>query len=89
MENKSKIYYDCNQTSRRNDCLSEGPLLDLSRKRSFVLISVPPEAYFDSSLKKKVKLSLCLTNYALHHEDVRGGSGCIDPHFRDLGTSWS
>jgi hypothetical protein len=32
-------------------------------------------------------LSLCLTNYALRHEDV-WGSGCIDPHFLDLGTSW-
>jgi hypothetical protein len=28
----------------------------------------------------KVKLSLCLTNWALHHEGV-WGSGCIDPHF--------
>jgi hypothetical protein len=35
----------------------------------------------------KVKLSLCLTNLALRHEDV-WGSGCIDPHFLDLGTSW-
>jgi hypothetical protein len=36
---------------------------------------------------KKVKLSLCLTDYALRHEDV-WGSGCIDPRFLDLGTSW-
>jgi hypothetical protein len=36
----------------------------------------------------KVKLSLCLTNYALRHEDV-WGSGCIDPRFLELGTSWS
>jgi hypothetical protein len=35
----------------------------------------------------KVKLSLCLTNWALRHEGV-WGSGCIDPHFLDLGTSW-
>jgi hypothetical protein len=35
---------------------------------------------------KKVNLSLCLTNLALHHEDV-WGSGCIDPYFLDLGTS--
>jgi hypothetical protein len=35
----------------------------------------------------KVKLSLCLTNQALHHEDVQG-SGCRDPRFPDLGTSW-
>jgi hypothetical protein len=34
----------------------------------------------------KVKLSLCLTNYALRHEGV-WGSGCIRPHI-DLGTSW-
>jgi hypothetical protein len=35
---------------------------------------------------KKVKLSLCLANQALRHEDV-SGSGCIDPHSLDLGTS--
>jgi hypothetical protein len=34
-----------------------------------------------------VKLSLCLTNWALRHEDV-WGSGCIDPHFLDLDTIW-
>jgi hypothetical protein len=39
------------------------------------------------TLAVKVKLSLCLTNLALRHEGV-WGSGCIDPHFRDLGTSW-
>jgi hypothetical protein len=32
-----------------------------------------------------VKLSQCLTNYALHHEGL-WGSGCVDPHFLDLGT---
>jgi hypothetical protein len=36
---------------------------------------------------KKFKLSLCLTNYALRHEDL-WGSGCINPYFLDLGTSW-
>jgi hypothetical protein len=36
---------------------------------------------------KKVKLSLCLTNYALCHEGI-WGSGCIDAHFHDLGTTW-
>jgi hypothetical protein len=35
-----------------------------------------------------VKLSLCLTNWALRHEDICG-SGCIDPNFLDLGISWS
>jgi hypothetical protein len=35
----------------------------------------------------KVKLSLCLTNQPLRHEGV-WGSGCIDPCFLDLGTSW-
>jgi hypothetical protein len=38
-------------------------------------------------ITEKVKLSLCLTNQALRHEDV-WRSGCIDPHFLDLGTSW-
>jgi hypothetical protein len=33
------------------------------------------------------KLSLCLTNQALRHEGV-WGSGYIDPHLLDLGTSW-
>jgi hypothetical protein len=32
------------------------------------------------------RFSLCLTNYALRHEDV-WGSGCMDPHILDLGTS--
>jgi hypothetical protein len=32
-------------------------------------------------------LSLCLTDWALCHEGV-WGSGCIDPYFLDLGTSW-
>jgi hypothetical protein len=36
---------------------------------------------------EKVKLSLCLTNEALRHEDI-WGSECIDPCFLDFGTSW-
>jgi hypothetical protein len=36
---------------------------------------------------KKVKLFLCLINYALRHEGV-WGSECIDTHFLDLGISW-
>jgi hypothetical protein len=35
----------------------------------------------------KVKLPLCLANQALSNEGV-WGSGYIDPHFLDLGTSW-
>jgi hypothetical protein len=34
----------------------------------------------------KVKLPLCLTNWAQCHEDQR--SGCIDPCILDLYTSW-
>jgi hypothetical protein len=34
-----------------------------------------------------VKLSMCLTNQALCHEGI-WGSGCIDPHILDPGTSW-
>lgn len=30
---------------------------------------------------------LCLTNETLRHEDV-GGSGCVDPHSVELGSSW-
>jgi hypothetical protein len=37
---------------------------------------------------RKVKLPLCLTNKALRHGGV-WGSGCIDPYFLDLGTSYS
>jgi hypothetical protein len=33
----------------------------------------------------KVKLSLCLIK---HYAMKAHGSGCIDPHFLDLGTSW-
>jgi hypothetical protein len=36
-----------------------------------------------SKLHKNVKMSPCLTNYALRHEGL-----CIDPRFLDLGTSW-
>jgi hypothetical protein len=35
----------------------------------------------------KVKLSLCLTNQALHHEG-EWGSACMDPRILDLDTSW-
>jgi hypothetical protein len=34
-----------------------------------------------------VKLFVCLTNYALRHENV-WVSGCIDSRFLDIGTSW-
>jgi hypothetical protein len=39
-----------------------------------------PKSRSSSPSKKKVKLSLCLTNYALRHEGV-WGSGCVDQHF--------
>jgi hypothetical protein len=35
----------------------------------------------------KVKMYLYVTNLALRHEGV-WGSGYIDPHFLDFGTSW-
>jgi hypothetical protein len=44
-------------------------------------------SYMSLVTVKKVKLLLWLTNYALRHEGV-WGSGCIDPHSLDLGTSW-
>jgi hypothetical protein len=40
---------------------------------------------------EKANLSLCLTNYALRHEDV-WGSGCIEPGFFTpaiVGGEWS
>jgi hypothetical protein len=36
---------------------------------------------------KKVKLPLCISNWALCREDVWGG-GYIDPHILDRGISW-
>jgi hypothetical protein len=36
--------------------------------------------------KVKLKLSLCLTKH--YTFKTYGGSGCIDPRFLDLGTSW-
>jgi hypothetical protein len=36
---------------------------------------------------KKIKLSLCLTNWTLRQEDV-WGTGCIDPRILALGTCW-
>jgi hypothetical protein len=39
------------------------------------------------TISKKIKLSLCLTNWALSHECL-WGSVCIDPHFLDLDTRW-
>jgi hypothetical protein len=36
---------------------------------------------------KKVNFPLFLINQALRHEGV-WGSGCMDPHFFDLDTSW-
>jgi hypothetical protein len=45
-----------------------------------------PENYaFPGRLSIKVKLPLCLTDYALRHEGV-WGSGCIDPRLLDLGN---
>jgi hypothetical protein len=59
--------------------------LDLARWK-FVVSSTPrPQVKITG--KGKIKMSLCITNEALRHEDV-WGSGCIDPHFLDLGTSW-
>jgi hypothetical protein len=41
----------------------------------------------DGGSDLQVKLSLCLIDKALRHEDV-WGTGCIDPGILDLGTSW-
>jgi hypothetical protein len=46
-----------------------------------------PTAHVTAMILKTGKLSLCLANFALRHEDV-WGTGCIDLHFLDLGTSW-
>jgi hypothetical protein len=37
--------------------------------------------------RKKIKLSLYLSNQALRHKGL-WGSGCTETHFLDLGTSW-
>jgi hypothetical protein len=54
---------------------------------TFLLLWISLNSDVAKVKKKKVKLSLCLTNSALRHEDL-WGSGCIDPHFLDLNTSW-
>jgi hypothetical protein len=39
--------------------------------------------------KVKVKLSLCLINWAQSHEDMRGsGGGGVGPHILKVGTRW-
>jgi hypothetical protein len=63
---------------------SVGCKLDIYLSIYLPILSLPSRF---SSNPIKVKLSLCLTNWALRHEGV-WGSGCIDPHFLDLGASW-
>jgi hypothetical protein len=48
------------------------------------MLQAPPT---NATWFNKVKFFLCLTNWALRHEGV-WGSGCIDSHFLDLGSSW-
>jgi hypothetical protein len=43
--------------------------------------------FTSQNLAMKAVKSLCGTNQALCHEGL-WGSGCINPHFLDLGTSW-
>jgi hypothetical protein len=55
---------------------------------NFNKINTFPEMWLKRKLEPvKVKLSLCVSNYALPHECV-WGSECIDPYFLHLGTSW-
>jgi hypothetical protein len=44
-------------------------------------------AIWEQKVKNEVKLSLCLTDYALRREDL-WGSGFVAPCFLHLGTSW-
>jgi hypothetical protein len=53
--------------------------------RTRKLVTIPTEIYCHRT-NGVVKLSLCLSN-SLRHEGV-WGSGYLDPHFLDLGTSW-
>jgi hypothetical protein len=65
--------------------LSKSYVRDLANDKAHVIfgqIGTPQLRY-----KGKVKLSLCLTNYALCHEGV-WWRGCIAPHILDLGTIW-
>jgi hypothetical protein len=68
-------------------------LEDKTIQERHVLSSVNPLKAEEREIEKlwgdcKVKLSMCLTNCASHHEDL-WGSGCIDPRILDPGTSWS
>jgi hypothetical protein len=54
---------------------------------TLVCVNVFTYVIFINASRQKEKLSLCLTNYALLHEDV-WGNGCMDPRILDLGTSF-
>jgi hypothetical protein len=58
------------------------------KKDSYKVLMGKPKRkrYLGRTVVKGKKLSPCLTNYKLRHEVW--GSGCIDPHCLDLGTSW-
>jgi hypothetical protein len=61
----------------------------ISQKTAFFIVTaVNPNRHFSpvclSHCEDSVKLSVFLTTEALRHEGA-WGSGCIDPHFLDLG----
>jgi hypothetical protein len=66
--------------------VSCSPLNVMCRSHSTVPILFTMFINCIKDTKKEVK-SLFLTNLALRHEGV-WGSGCIDPYFLYLGTSW-
>jgi hypothetical protein len=63
------------------------PYMKLKSVSLFFLKVAYHTKYSHIAKLKKLKLSLCLINQALRHEDV-WGSGGIDPCFLDLSTSW-
>jgi hypothetical protein len=50
------------------------------------------ECLIKNSIKAPVEFSVCITNYALRHEDmltvVAGGIRCMNPYFLDLQSTW-
>jgi hypothetical protein len=72
--------------SRSPKCPFSFRLLDYNcvcTSHLFPVCYMPPVLHYPLN----VNLSLCLTNEALLHEGV-WKSGCVDPHFLDIGTGW-
>jgi hypothetical protein len=80
----SLILLNAEKIDRDANSLAEEQMRVRSPRKSERTLLCEGDLYQTS--EAKVKLSLCLINYALRHEYV-WGSGCIDRRFLDHGTS--